>query len=199
MPPGLKLALDFGPLVVFFLGYRFGGLILPNAGLMVATGGLIAATLFSLAAEYWLERKLAVMPLITASVVTVFGGLSLYLQNDLFIKMKPTILNTLFALILLAGNFYGKPMLKYLLGTAVNMDDEGWKKLSGRWGLYFLFLAGLNESVWRNFSTDFWVDFKVFGMFSLSFLFTLSQIPLMKRHMIHEPETAPQPRDFSDS
>ncbi len=179
MPPLLKLALDLGPLAAFFIGYRLGGI-------QIATAIIIPATLLSLAVNYFYEKKLAPMPLVTAVAVGVFGGLTLILQNDLFIKMKPTFVNLIFAVVLLAGNALGRPMLKYLLESAIQLDAEGWRKLSLRWGIFFLFLAGLNEAIWRNFSTDFWVEFKVFGMFTLTLLFTCAQLPLMKRHMADE-------------
>lgn len=184
VPPWLKLLLDLGPLAVFFVCFRV-------FGLMPATASIIAATLLSVAVGYAYERKLAPMPIIMAVAVSVFGGLTLILHNEQFIKMKPTVVNLLFASVLLIGNAAGRPMLKYLLGAAMQLEEAGWKKLSFRWGLFFIFLAGLNEAIWRNFPTDFWVNFKVFGMFTLTLLFTLAQLPLMKRYLIHlghEPE-----------
>lgn len=179
MPPLLKLATDLGPLGVFFLIYQ-------THGLMEATGALIAATLVSLLVVRYYEKSWPFMPLVTAIAVTLFGGISIALNDDLFIKMKPTIVNILFASILIVGNLMGKPMLKYLLSTAISMTDKGWSTLSVRWGFFFLFLAALNEYIWRNYSTDFWVDFKVFGMFTLTILFTCLQYPLLKREMVDE-------------
>jgi intracellular septation protein len=175
----LRFALDMGPLLVFFLCYRF-------AGLMTATAALIVFTLVSLAITYVLEKRISPMPLVSGVAVAVFGGMTLWLHDELFIKMKPTLVNLLFAAILLGGVFCKKPMLKYVLESAVQMKEEGWLVLSRRWGLFFIFLAGLNEIIWRNFPTDFWVNFKVFGMFTLTMAFMLSQIPLMKKYGVEE-------------
>lgn len=176
----LKLALDLGPLLVFFAVYRYTGDVLP------ATALLIPATMLSLAITYLLEKRIAVMPLVSGIAVAIFGGLTLWLQDELFIKMKPTLVNLLFASILLAGTYFRKPMLKYALGEALAMRDEGWMILTKRWGLYFVFLAVLNEVIWRNFPTDFWVNFKVFGMFTCTMIFTFAQLPLMQKYMIEE-------------
>ena len=184
MNPKVKLVLDLGPLLVFFLAYKF-------SGLLAATGALIAFTLLSLAYTYAKEKRLAVMPLVSAIAVTIFGSMTLILQDELFIKMKPTFVNLLFATILLVGVWRKRPLLKYLLGEAMELKEEGWMKLSRNWGLYFIFLAALNEVIWRNFDTDFWVSFKVFGMFTCTMLFTFSQIPLMKKYWIEKPDETP--------
>lgn len=184
MNSNLRLALDFGPLFAFFLAYK-------AAGVLAATAALIACTLLSLGVTYAKERRIAVMPLVSGILVTILGGLTLFLHDETFIKIKPTAVNLLFATCLLGGVFFGKPVLKYLLSDALQISDEGWRKLSLRWGLFFVFLAALNEIVWRHSSTDFWVNFKVFGMFSLSMLFTLSQIPLIKRYWVEPAETQP--------
>ena len=175
----LRLALDLGPLLVFFLAYRFHGLL-------AATAALIVFTCISLTVTYLIEKKIAVMPLVSGIAVAVFGGMTLLLQDELFIKMKPTIVNMLFATILLGGVYFKKPLLKYLLGEAMQLEDKGWMILSTRWGIYFMFLAALNEFIWRNFSTDFWVNFKVFGMFTCTMIFTFSQIPLIKRYWVED-------------
>lgn len=172
----MKFLLEMGPLVAFFVVYKFHGLI-------EATAVLMAATFASVIATYVLHKKVPVMPLITAGVVGVFGGLTIFLQDETFIKLKPTIVNCIFAVILLGGAFFKKGFLRYLLGEALPMSEEAWRVFSMRWGIFFLFLAVVNEVVWRNFSTDFWVQFKVFGMFTMSILFTLSQVPFIKRHM----------------
>lgn len=185
MDAKLRLLLDMGPLLVFFVSYRF-------FGLFMATLLLIGATLLSLIVTYAKEKRIAVMPLFSGIAVTVFGGMTLFFQDELFIKIKPTLINVMFATILLAGVVLRKPTLKYLLGEALQLTDKGWSQLSLRWGVYFLFLAGLNEFIWRHFSTDFWVSFKVFGMFSLTMLFTLAQLPLIKKHWVEE-ATTPQP------
>lgn len=174
-----KLLLDLGPLAVFFITYQV-------YGVMAATVALIPATAVSLVITYIYERRIAPMPLITGVAVAFFGGLTIYLNDEAFIKIKPTIVNLLFASFLLGGLAFKKPLLKFLLDSAIPMTDEGWFKLSFRWGVYFVFLAALNEYIWRNYSTDFWVDFKVFGMMALTLLFTATQLPLMNRCMIVE-------------
>lgn len=146
----------------------------------------MACTLISLGVIYHYERRIALMPLMSGVAVTIFGLLTLYLHNDLFIKIKPTLINLLFAGVLLFGYVSKKPLLKYVLSDALQMSDEGWMKLSLRWGCFFIFLAILNELVWRNFSTDFWVSFKVFGMFTLTLLFTATQLPMIERYALKE-------------
>ena len=177
MNPTLRLAMDLGPLLVFFLAYRF-------SGLMAATAALIVFTLISLAITYLWEKRVAAMPLVSGVAVAVFGGLTLWLQDELFIKVKPTLVNLLFASILLVGGAFNKPMLKYVFEAAFQLTEEGWKILSRRWGIFFIALAILNEVIWRNFSVDFWVNFKVFGMFTCTLLFTACQIPLIKRYSV---------------
>lgn len=182
--PVLKLGLELGPLVVFFLlNYR--------AGIFVATGGFMIATVISLTASKLLLGKIAVMPLVTGVFVMIFGGLTLYLADDLFIKLKPTIVNCIFGSILLGGLAFKVPLLKPLLGDAFPLDDEGWVKMTFRWGVFFFVLALLNEAIWRNFSTDFWVNFKVFGIMPLTMLFAGSQVFLLKDHMAFEEEEGP--------
>lgn len=176
MTPKTKFILDFLPLAVFFLAYK-------TAGIMAATAAIMAATLLSIGITYTYEKKLAVTPLITGVMVTVFGGMTLYLNDPVFIKIKPTIVNLIFAAVLLVGCLMNKGLLHYILSPAFQLTAEGWKKLSRNWGAFFLFLAALNEYIWRNFSEEFWVNFKVFGMLTCTFVFTLSQVPLIKRHM----------------
>ncbi len=177
----LRLVLDLGPLLVFFLAYR-------AFGLLAATAALIVFTAVSLIITYAMEKKIAVMPLVSGIAVAIFGSMTLLLQDELFIKMKPTFVNLLFASILLGGVYFKKPLLKYLLGEAMQMQEKGWMILSMRWGVYFVFLAALNECIWRNFSTDFWVNFKVFGMFTCTIIFTMSQIPLIKKYWVETEE-----------
>lgn len=172
----IKFLLDMGPLVAFFIVYKMNGL-------MGATAVLMAATFASIVISYVLHKKVPLMPLITAIVVGIFGGLTLLLHDEIFIKIKPTIVNIIFASILLGGVACKKGLLRYLLGEAFTMSEKAWRIFSFRWGVFFLFLAVVNECIWRNFSTDFWVQFKVFGMFSMSIVFTLSQIPFLKRNM----------------
>ena len=133
-----------------------------------------------------LLRHVAVMPLVTLVVVLVFGGLTLWLQDELFIKMKPTIVNSLFGAALLGGLLFGKSLLGYVFDAAFKLDDEGWRKLTLRWGLLFFVLAVLNEIVWRNFSTDFWVAFKIWGVMPLTMLFMMTQLSLIQRHTLPE-------------
>jgi len=173
------LALDLGPLLVFLLVSRL-------AGILIATGALVIATLISLTITYIAEKRLALMPLASGIFVTLFGGLTWYLNDDFYIKIKPTCLNLLLAALLFGGLLIRKNILKILLGDALTLREEGWRKLSLRWGLFFMFLAILNECIWRNFSTDFWINFKVFGMFSCSFIFTMSQVPLIQKYWVEE-------------
>ena len=135
-------------------------------------------------------RSLPAMPIVTLIVVTIFGGLTLYFQDDTFIKLKPTIINCLFGAVLIGGLALGHTLIKFVLGPAFNLDDEGWRKLTLRWGLFFFFLALVNEVVWRNFSESFWVGFKLWGMSGLSFLFIMSQIPMIMKHTLDEEEAA---------
>jgi intracellular septation protein len=177
MPSWLRILVEWGPLVSFFIANARGGIFW-------GTGVFMAATAVALAVSWTMTRKLAMVPLIGAVFVAVFGGLTLWLQNETFIKVKVTLINALFGTILLSGLFFGKQLLKLVLGEALKMDDEGWRILTLRWGLFFFALAGLNEIVWRAVSTDLWVNFKVFGILPLTLLFALSQAPLMNRHMI---------------
>lgn len=192
--PLLKLALELGPLLVFFfanargawLAEKFPVLASFGGPIFIATGLFMIATALALAVSWLLTRSLPIMPLVSGVVVFVFGGLTLWLQDDVFIKMKPTIINTLFGAVLLGGLFFGKSLLGYVFDSAFRLDAEGWRKLTLRWGLFFLLLAVLNEIVWRSFSTDFWVVFKVWGIMPITLLFTFSQMPLIMRHSLDE-------------
>jgi intracellular septation protein len=180
-PRWLKPVTEYGPLVVFFATYL-------KFGLLPATGALIAATLIGLALSFGFERRIPLMPLLTAVVVTVFGGLSLWLADETFIKLKPTIVQGLIAVALLVGLAFGKPLLRPLLGASWSMDETGWRRLTLRFACFFAAMAALNEVVWRTQSTDVWVTFKVFGILVLTVLFALAQMPLMNRHKLPEPE-----------
>ena len=179
--PWARLGLDFGPLLAFFL-------VNAKWGIMAGTAVLMAGVTASIATGFVLERKVAILPIITLVIVLIFGGLTLALDDELFIKMNPTIVNGLAAATLFGGLLFGRSLLRPLLGAAMPpMTEEGWRILTFRWACYFLFLALLNEAVWRNFSTDFWVSFKVFGNLPLTIAFALAQLPLMKRHHRAEP------------
>lgn len=190
LPPLLKLALEMGPLALFFIANayadRFG--FAESQRIFVATGIFIAATLVALAVSYALLRKLPIMPLVSGVVVVVFGGLTLFLQDEIFIKLKPTIVNTMFALILLGGLYFRKPFLQIVLDSVFELDEEGWRKLTLRWALFFFALAAINEIVWRTQTTDFWVSFKVFGIMPLTIAFALAQTPLILRHEVKKVE-----------
>jgi intracellular septation protein len=179
----LRLFLDLAPLGVFFVAYRYWGLL-------AATACIIVTTLISLAITYYYEKRLAPMPLISGVLIAIMGGFTLYLNDETFVKMKPTLVNLIFAGMLLGGLLFKKSMFKLLLDGALTLSEEGWRSLTVRWGLFFVFLAALNEVIWRSFSTDFWVNFKVFGMLTLTILFTAAQVPLIKRTMIEDSENA---------
>ena len=174
-----KLLIDIGPLAVFFIFYTRSGLQASILPFMVAT---VIAVLFS----YILEKKIPIMPTVGAGIVLLFGGLTIYFDNDVFFKMKPTIINILFAIILYGGILINKPLLKYLLGAALKLEDMGWKILTQRWIGFFIALAILNEIVWRTQSTDVWVNFKVFGILPITFIFTMTQFPLIKKYQIED-------------
>jgi intracellular septation protein len=173
--PLIKLALEFAPLALFFLANsRFG--------IFIATGVFMVAILVSLIVSYALTKTLPIMALVSAAVVLVFGGLTLALHDDLFIKMKPTIVNCLFGVVLLGGLAFDRPLLPLVLDQVLTLTPQGWRKLTLRWAIFFFVLAALNEFVWRNFSTDTWVNFKVFGTIPLTLLFAIAQTPLILRH-----------------
>ena len=174
-----KLLIDIGPLAVFFIFYTRSGLQASILPFMVAT---VIAVLFS----YILEKKIPIMPTVGAGIVLLFGGLTIYFDNDVFFKMKPTIINLLFAVILYGGILINKPLLKYLLGAALKLEETGWKILTQRWIGFFIALAVLNEIVWRTQSTDIWVNFKVFGILPITFIFTMTQFPLIKKYQIED-------------
>ena len=179
--PFLKLAFDLGPLVLFFFANS-------RYGIFVATGTFMVAVLAALAASYAMTRHLPIMPVVTAIIVIVFGGLTLILHNDLFIKIKPTIIYVLFGAVLLGGLLFGKSFLGIVFDSLFHLTDEGWRKLTLRWALFFLVLAVLNEIVWRSTSTDVWVDFKVFGVMPLTLVFGALQYPLLKKYAVEPAE-----------
>lgn len=196
LPPLLKLVLEIGPLGIFFFANARGEDLAAMVGgldgiepIFIATGAFMVAISLSLGISYSLVRHIPVMPLVSGIVVLVFGGLTLWLHNELFIKLKPTIVNVLFGSILLGGLAFGKPLLRFIFDTVFALDDEGWRKLTMRWGLFFFFLAVVNEFVWRTYSTDFWVAFKTFGVLPMTLVFTFAQIPLIQKHSLEEPES----------
>jgi intracellular septation protein len=180
--PWLKFALDMGPLLLFFVGNaRFG--------IFGATAVFMIAALAALAISYALTRHLPVMPVVSAIIVLVFGGLALWLHDETFIKLKPTITYSLFGAALLGGYLLDKPLLEIVFDSVFHITEEGWRKLTLRWAVFFFVLAGLNEAIWRTQSTDFWVNAKVFGFTTLTFLFGALQVPLLMKYAV-EPEPA---------
>jgi len=179
--PMVKLALDLGPLVLFFAANsRFG--------IFAATAAFMVAVLAALLVSYALTRRLPIMPVVTAVVVVVFGGLTLILHDATFIKVKPTIIYGLFGAVLMGGLVFNKPLLGVLFDSLFHLSEEGWRKLTLRWAIFFFALAVLNELVWRSVSTDTWVAFKVFGVVPLTLVFGALQVPLLKRYAIEPAE-----------
>jgi len=177
--PLMRLCLDLGPLLIFFLAFQWGGIF-------VATGVFMLAILVALGIGYGIERRFSPMPVFTAILVLIFGGLTLYLKDATFIKMKVTVLYAFFGLTLLGGLAFGRLFVKYVFSAAFELREEGWRKLTWRWGFFFLALAVLNEIVWRSLPTADWVKFKVFGIIPLIMLFALAQMPLVLKHELKE-------------
>ena len=178
----IKFAADFGPLFIFFVIY-FNN----ENDLKVAIPPFIIATIIALAIVYFLEKKIPMIPLVSAGLITFFGGLTLYFDNKIFFYMKPTIINILFAAVLFFGRYFTqKPLLKIFFQNAFELEDEGWKKLNNRWIGFFIFVAMLNEIVWRTQSEAFWVNFKVWGLLPITFLFVAAQISLINKHKLKE-------------
>ncbi len=174
--PTIKFITDFGPLLIFFYFYK-------KYGMIEAILPLVAATLLATGVLYFLEKKIPIIPVIGAIIVTVFGGLTLYFNDKTFIYMKPTIVNIIFATILFFGNFVLKRnLLKLLLESSIKLEEAGWEILNKRWIIFFIFLAFLNELVWRTQSENFWVNFKVFGIIPITLLFTVFQIGLINKY-----------------
>lgn len=168
-------ALELGPLVLFFIANT-------RWGVFTGTAVFIAATAVALPCYRWLEKRWPVMPLVGGFFVLVFGGLTLWLQDETFIKLKPTIVNCLFGVILGGGLLFGRPLLKPIFGTAFRLTDEGWQKLTLRWMFFFFLLAGVNEVMWRFFSTDTWIASKMLLSFPLTLVFAFLQVPLLRRY-----------------
>ena len=176
----IKFATDFGPLLIFFIIYFSN-----ENDLKTAITPFIIATIIALIVVYILERKISMVPLLSGVLITLFGGLTLYFDNKIFFYMKPTIINLLFAGILFFGKFFTeKPLSRILFQNAFNLENEGWKKLNSRWIGFFIFVALLNEIVWRTQTEAFWVNFKVWGLLPISFLFAASQITLINKYKL---------------
>ncbi|WP_375632110.1 MULTISPECIES: septation protein A [unclassified Bartonella] len=190
LSPTLKFLLEMGPLVAFFFANYKGEWLIKNIGffqnfskpIFPATAIFMVAIIISLSLSWILAKQIPIMPLISGIFVLVFGFLTLWLHNETFIKMKPTIINSLFAFILFGGMFFKKPLLRYALDSTLKLDDLGWQKLTYRWAFFFIFLAILNEIIWRNFSDNFWTSFKVFGVMPITVLFMLTQMPIIIKH-----------------
>ena len=173
-----KFATDFGPLLVFFfIYYKF------DKNLVIALPPFIVATIVALGVVWFLEKKIPFVPLLGGILITLFGGLTIYFDNPVFIYVKPTIINILFGLGLMFGKFFSKePILKKIIGKSIKLNDAGWKILNNRWMYFFFFLAILNEIVWRTQSEEFWVNFKVWGLIPLTFIFTIFQIQIINKY-----------------
>jgi len=184
MNPLVRVIIEAGPLIAFFVTNWM-------AGIFWGTGVFMAATVIALILSWLLTRKLAIIPLISAGFVAVFGTLTLWLHDETFIKVKVTLINALFGVILLGGLFFGQMFLKYVMGEALKLTDEGWRGLTIRWGIFFLCVALANEIVWRMVSTDTWVNFKV-ALLPVTLIFALSQAPMMTKHMIQDDPKTPQ-------
>lgn len=175
----LKFIADFGPLLIFFIYYK-------KFGMTEAILPLIIATIVATGILYFVEKKIPKVPIISAVIVSLFGGLTLYFDNKIFFYMKPTIVNLLFAFVLFFGSFFlKKNLLKSLLESSIQLEERGWELLNKRWMIFFIFLAFLNESVWRTQTEDFWVKFKVFGIIPITFIFMMFQINLIKKYKIN--------------
>jgi intracellular septation protein len=200
-PQLIKIALEIGPLLVFFLANSKGDDLLAaypalagwfSSPIIFATAVFMVAMALSLALSWFLLRRVAVMPLVTGIVVLIFGSLTLLLQDDTFIKMKPTIVNGLFGATLLGGLAFGQSLLRYVFGDVYRLKPKGWMVLTVRWGIFFFVLAALNEIIWRNFDTDAWVAFKVWGIMPITIVFSMFQLPVLTKYA---PDEEPKPAE----
>lgn len=179
--PWVKLAIDFGPLIVFFLSFKLGDMF-------IATGAFMVASVVAMIASRVLTGQIAPMLKVTFVIVMVMGGLTLYLQDETFVKMKLTVINTLFAVVLLGGLLTGRLYIKMVMELAFEMDDDGWRKLTRNYVVFLVVMAVLNELIWRTQSDDFWVNFKTFGYMGATFVFILAQMPMLMKYMPDEDE-----------
>ena len=178
----IKFITDFGPLIIFFSFYYKSG-----KNLQIAILPLVIATIISIIIVWILEKKIPFVPLLGGVLITFFGGLTIYFENPVFIYMKPTIINIIFAIALFFGKYFtSEPILKKILGKTMPLNNEGWNKLNSRWIFFFVFLAILNEFIWRTQSEEFWVNFKVWGMLPITIIFTAFQIPLINKYKIND-------------
>ena len=178
----VKFVTDFGPLVVFFFFYYNG-----DKNLKIAIPPFIIATLISLLVVWIIEKKIPMVPLVSGILITLFGGLTIYFDNAIFLYIKPTIINVLFGLTLLFGKFFtDEPILKKIMGKSLPLTSKGWDLLNKRWVYFFFGIAILNECIWRTQSEEFWVNFKVWGLLPITFIFTAFQVPLINKYKINE-------------
>ena len=178
----LKFITDFGPLLIFFFFYYNS-----DKNLKIAIPPFIIATIIALVVVWIFEKKIPMIPLISGLLITFFGGLTIYFNNPVFIYIKPTIINILFGFVLLFGKYFTKePVLKKMLGKSIQLTNEGWNILNKRWVFFFFSIAILNELVWRTQSVEFWVNFKVWGLLPITFIFTAFQVSLITKHKIDE-------------
>ena len=178
----IKFITDFGPLLIFFTVYYKN-----DKNLIEAIPALVIATLIAVFIVYILEKKIPYLPLVGAALITVFGGLTIFFNNPIFIYLKPTVINIIFASLLVGGKiFFNKNLLKIFLKSSINLEEIGWNKLMYRWSAFFIFLALLNEAIWRTQSEEFWVNFKVWGILPLTFFFTAFQITLIQKYKNHD-------------
>jgi intracellular septation protein len=180
-----RLLIEMGPLAAFFIANW-------KAGIFWGTGIFMAATAVALTASWAMTRKIAMVPLVSAVFVALFGALTLWLHSELFIKVKVTLINALFGAVLLGGVAMGRSYIKLIMGEAVKLTEEAWRTLSIRWGVFFFAMAALNEVVWRNLSTDAWVNFKVFGLLPITLVFAFANAPYMSKHMIEDDKAEAQ-------
>lgn len=174
----IRPTIEYGPVVLFFVSFKIWGL-------MPATAVLLVASILAVSFGYWRTRRLAWAPVVTTAVVVVFGGLTLIFNDETFVKMKPTVVEGLFAVTLWGGLLLRRPLLQHLVGEGLRLDQAGWRKLEFRFALFCAAMAVLNEIVWRSQTTDIWVDFKL-GLIGLTVLFMVTQLPLIRRHMLPE-------------